>query len=426
MNIGDTIDKYEILKHIDSGGMGSVYLATKDGNCYALKICDEKDPEYIKRFKREVRLMKSTVNPNVIEVLDENLDIDDPYFVMPLCDSSLSDAVSNGLTEDEKFEYVKQFCTGIKALHDSEVIHRDIKPNNVLVLGDEIKVSDLGLGKFVNRDSSVLTPTVATLGTPAYMSPEVYKDQDGRNADKRSDIYSIGILLYFVFSDGESPYVIDTSKVNADIYSIINKCTKIHPNDRYQDVSEIINALNICQKARTAVISINDIISAHKPRVNDVEFADKVYNYLLTNQDDLGTLIKDLRTLNNDRFQLMLRYKSKEVSNIIHLLLTTHRNDDNYWIQFEDVDVLVSRVQILIQRTTVLQEKQDLLQFAINLAVGFNRWPSMQIVVKMLHGLTEEEIKSMALFFTTNKDDMNIIKDSISSPLPESVKVFIR
>ena len=425
MNIGDTIDGYEIMNHIGSGGMGSIYLVLKEGNSYAMKTCDDKDPEYIKRFKREVRLMKSTVNSNVIEVLDENLDIDDPYFIMPLCNSSLSNAVNKGLTEDEKFEYVKQFCTGIKALHDSQVIHRDIKPNNALVLGNEIKISDLGLGKFVNRDSSVLTPTIATLGTPVYMSPEVYRDGNGRNADKRSDIYSIGKLLYFVFSDGESPYVIDSSKVKADIYSIINKCIKIHPNDRYQDVSEIINALNICQKARTAVISINDIILDHKPRVNDAEFADKVYNYLLTNQDDLGTLIKDLRILKSDRFELMLKYKSKEVSNLIHLLLTTHQNDSNYWIQFEDVDVLVNRALLLMQKTTVLQEKQDLLEFSIQLSVGFNRWPSMQIVVNMLHDLTEEEVKSIALFFTTNKDNMNTIKDSVNNPLPESVKAFI-
>lgn len=426
MSIGDKIDGYEILNHIDSGGMGSVYLVSKDENSYALKTCNDKDSEYIKRFKREVRLIKSTVNSNVIEVLDDNLDIDDPYFVMPLCDSSLFDAVKAGLSDDEKFEYTKQFCKGIKALHDSGVIHRDIKPNNALILGDEIKVSDLGLGKFEKRDSTVITPTTATLGTPAYMPPEIYRDGDGRNADKRSDIYSIGILFYFVFSDGESPYVIDASKVQADIYSIINKCTKISANDRYQDVSEVINALNICQKARTAIISINDIISTHKRKVNDTEFADQVYNYLLTNQDDLGTLIKDLKTLNGDRFQLMLKYEQGEVSNLIHLLLTTYKNDNSYWIQFEDVDVLVNRAQILMKTTTVLQEKQNLLEFAIHLSVEFNRWASMQIVVSMLHDLTDAEIKSLALFITTNKDNINTIKDSVSNPLPESVKAFIR
>lgn len=426
MRIGDTIGKYEILDHIDSGGMGSVYLASKEGNCYALKTCDNKEPEYIKRFKREVRLMKSAVNPNVIEVLDENLDIDDPYFVMPLCDSSLSKAVKNGLSDDEKFEYAKQFCAGIKALHDSGIIHRDIKPNNALVLDDVIKVSDLGLGKFKKRDTTVITPTFTTMGTPAYMPPEIYRDGDVRNADIRSDIYSIGKLLYYVFSDGESPYTIDASKVKADIYSIINRCTKIHPNSRYQDVSEVINALNVCQEARTAFMSINEIISAHKPGANDAEFTDQVYNYLLSNQNDLGTLIKDLTVLRSDRFQLMLKHKQGHVSNLIHLLLSTYENNNDYWIQFEDVDVLVTRARLLMQTTAILQERQDLLEFAIHISIEYNRWPSMQVVVSMLNDMTEAEIRSIASFITANKDDLKTINESVTDPLPESVKVLIR
>ena len=428
MNIGEIIDGYEILNQVGSGGMGSVYLAKKGENRYALKTCYNKDTESIKRFRREVRLMKSTINQNVIEVLDENLDIDDPYFIMPLCDSSLSDAVDNGLDEDEKFEYVKQFCEGIKALHDSGIIHRDIKPNNALVLRGGIKVSDLGLGKFENRDSTVLTPTVATLGTPLYMSPEVSKDQDGRNADKRSDIYSIGKLLYFVFSDGDDPFVIDASKVKQDIYSIINKCTKIPPDDRYQDVSEIINALNICKITRTVAISLNDIISAHNhnPGINNVDFSDKVYSYLLTNQGDMGALINDLRILSSDNFKLLLKHKSKEVGDVIHLLLAAYHNDRDYWIQFEDVDVLVSRARMLMQTTKVLQEKQDLLDFAIRLSVGYNRWTSMQIVVSMFHDLNEGEIKSIASFIATNKSDINTIKESVDNPLPESVKRIIQ
>lgn len=104
------------------------------------------------------------------------------------------------------------------------------------------------MGKFVVRDSATLTPTNdKTIGTYDYISPEIYNNGEGRNADKRSDIYSIGKLIYYVFSEGESPLHVNVTKVKADIYSIINKCTKISPGDRYQDVSEIINALNICQ-----------------------------------------------------------------------------------------------------------------------------------------------------------------------------------
>ena len=72
------------------------------------------------------------------------------------------------------------------------------------------------------------------MGTYDYVAPEIYIDGKGRDADERSDIYSIGKLLYYVFSDGENPHCVNSSKVSADIFSIIGKCTKVMPNDRYQ------------------------------------------------------------------------------------------------------------------------------------------------------------------------------------------------
>ena len=427
MKIGDLIDGYKVVDYIGAGGMGTVYHVSKDGKDYALKTCRTDDAESVLRFKREVRLMKSINDSNVINVIDENLDTTSPYFVMDLCDESLEDIVESGITEEERFDYVIQLCSGIKVLHDKGIIHRDIKPSNALLQKNTLKVSDLGLGKFVVRDSATLTPTNdKTIGTYDYISPEIYNNGEGRNADKRSDIYSIGKLIYYVFSEGESPLHVNVTKVKADIYSIINKCTKISPEDRYQDVSEIINALNIFQKSREIVISFEEMISAHKTGINDSDFAGQVYRYLLTLQDDLGLLIKDLRSLKSDGLKLILKYKQEDVSNLINLLLTTHRNNDRYWIQFEDIDILVDRARILMQATKILQEKQDLIEFSISLSIEYNRWSAMGTVVDMLHDLSEKEIKAMALFFTTNKEDVNLIRDNVRNTIPEAIKAFIR
>lgn len=427
MNVGDIVEGYEIVENIGSGGMGTVYKVLKDTCSYALKTCTETDEETIRRFKREVRIMRSINNPNIISVIDDNLDANPPYFVMPLCDFSLKDAVVNGLTEDQQFEYVKQLCVGVKILHDSGIIHRDIKPANTLIVGEVIKIADMGLGKFVDRDSSILTSSNdRTIGTLAYVSPEIYLDGKGRDANEKSDIYSIGKLLYYVFSGGQNPQFIDANNVMPDIYSIINKCIKISPTSRYGDVSEIINDLSICQKLRKTVISIKDIITSHHTGVNDADFAEQIYRYLFTTQDDLGMLIKDLRTIGKTNFELMLKHKPRDISNIINLLLSTYETDNNYWVQFEDIDVLVSRARILLTETNVIEEKQDLLAFAIEISKSYNRYPAMEIVGNMLHDFSDSELKLMSLFFSTHKDDINSIKDSFRKSMPDVIRASMQ
>ena len=427
MKIGNKIDGYEIIEYVGEGGMGTVFRVCKDGDFYALKTCRTDDEESILRFKREVRIMKSVHHSNIINVIDDNLDATPPYFIMPLCEQSLEDAVDGILTEEEKFDYSLQVCAGIQLLHNQKIIHRDVKPSNALLHKGIIKVADLGLGKFINRDSVCLTPTNdKTIGTYDYVAPEIYKDGKGRDADERSDIYSIGKLRYYVFSDGESPLFVNFSKVDADIFSIIDKCTKVMPNDRYQNVSEIINALNICKKTRTTALSLEDIVSKHKAGVNDVQFAEDIYQYLLTLQNDLGLLIQNLKVLKKDNFQLLLEHKQKEIGNIINLLLTTYKENNYYWVQFEDVDILVSYARLLMQRTQILQEKQDLLEFAIDISINYNRWIAMGVVVNMFTDLSKDEIKAIAPFLVANKDNINQIQENVNKPLPDILKILIR
>lgn len=428
MDIGETIDTYQITEHLGEGGMGVVYKVCKDKKHYALKICKDLDEESIRRFGREVRLMKSINNPNVMEVIEDSLGTVPPYFVMPLCDFSLKDAVNKGFSEDVLFEYAIQLCTGVKILHDGGIIHRDIKPANALLTEDIVKIADLGLGKFENRDSTILTGSDdRTIGTYEYVAPEIDLNGKGRDATKKSDIYSIGKSLYFIFSGGKNPRYLDTSEVKADIYPIIHKCTQINPILRYNDISEVINDLLICQKSRNTIVSIKDIIDTHRGRkIDDATFTDQVYYYLLTLHDDLSILIRDLRIIGRDNFKLLLNHKTEEISNIINLFLSTYSTNKTYWVQFEDVDLLVTRAQMLLQSTKTMQEKQDILAFSIKISKDYNRYPAMEIVGNMLHDFSEEELKFMPLFFSTHKEDINVIKDSFKRPIPDIIRSFLR
>lgn len=429
MNIGDEVCGYTILEHLDTGGMGTVYKVSKDGQEYALKTCISTAPERTKRFKREIRLMEAIEHNNVINVLYSNDFNDCPFFIMPLCDSSLSSAVRTGLTDNQKFDYVKQFCEGMQAIHDAGEVHRDVKPNNALILAGRVMVSDLGLGKFVDRDSTVLTPTRAFMGSEGYIPPEIYIDRQGRDADNRSDIYSIGCLIYYVFSNGLSPTHMDSSKIQADIYSIVKKCTKISPNDRYQNISELIQDLKTCEQTRKRPLTIQETISRYRRGVNDRQFYDALYNHLLTLQNDLPELIHDLHLIGMDYFRLLLKYKKDNIDSLASLLLDTYKfNDDyvGYSIPFEEIEFLVGIARLLSKVATSLQLKQDLLSFSIAISLEYYRFPAMQIVGEMLKDLSESEIKQMGVFFTNEKDSINTINATVTISIPSAIKNLLK
>lgn len=429
MNIGDEVCGYLILEHLDKGGMGTVYKASKDGQDYALKTCIETTPYHIQRFRREIRLMKGIEHDNVIKVLYSSDFDGSPFFIMPLCDKSLSAAVRTGLTDDQKFSYIKQFCEGMRAIHDAGEVHRDVKPNNALMLGNRVLVSDLGLGKFVDRDSPILTPTKALMGTQGYISPEIYVDMQGKNADKRSDIYSIGCLIYYVFSDGLSPTHIDSSKIKADIYSIVNKCVKISPSDRYQDISELIKDLNTCEQTRKIPLTIQDTILRYRRGINDRQFYDTLYTHLLTLRDDLSALIHDLHLIDKGYFLLLLNHKKDNIDTLVSLLLDAYNyNKDyvRYRIPFEEIEFLVAKARLLSQATTSIQLKQDLLSFSIALSLEYQRYSAMQIVGEMLKDLSENEIKQMGVFFANEKVNINTIKEIVSLSIPSGIKSLLK
>ncbi|WP_288359274.1 hypothetical protein [uncultured Bacteroides sp.] len=173
-------------------------------------------------------------------------------------------------------------------------------------------------------------------------------------------------------------------------------------------------------------LSLEDIVSKHKAGVNDVQFAEDIYQYLLTSQNDLGLLIQDLKVLKKDDFQLLLKHKQKEIGNIANLLLTTYKENNYYWIQFEDVDILVSYAHLLMKNTQILQEKQELLGFSIEISINYNRWMAMGIVVNMFADLSKDEIKAMAPFLVASKDSINQIQENVNKPLPDALKILIR
>jgi serine/threonine protein kinase len=174
-----------------------------------------------------------------------NLNPPQLYFVMELAKGSMETYLPR-LIKDHSFA-LKVFlvvCEGIKAIHNANQIHRDIKLSNVLVMNNNtVVVSDLGLGKFETRDSTILTSSNVYMGTEGYIPPEYKLPGGTKNADRRGDVYQLGKMLYNVLT-GENPILIDESMLPPSLIFIIKKATKDRPNERYQSVDELIDAIN--------------------------------------------------------------------------------------------------------------------------------------------------------------------------------------
>ncbi len=243
--------KYRILDDLGEGGMGVVVLVEPihGKGRYALKYCSEEDEEGARRFAREVRAMKRVNHPNVITVLDADLDHTPPYFVMPLAEHSLAKEIA-ALSSDHTAALATflQICDGVEAIHASVGPHRDLKPLNTLRLKDgTVAVSDFGLVKFDPRDTTTLTRASISMGTPAYMAPEMLRHGGTKDADERVDVYALGAMLY-EFLTGDTPPPAQLSELPPPLAHIITKAMAPLVAERYATVAEFAGAVRRVQR----------------------------------------------------------------------------------------------------------------------------------------------------------------------------------
>jgi hypothetical protein len=243
---------FVVQGQIGRGGMGSVLRVERlsDQKPLALKYCHLAGAE-LKRFEREVRIMQRVRHPHVVPIVHANLEHSPPYFLMPLAEGSLLGELDRLKDDEEKvLEIFGQICAGIQALHASGIIHRDIKPANVLrFAGGRIAVSDFGLAKLDTRDSTVLTQTNAFYGTFAYSAPEQHLPAGTREADVRTDVCQLGKMLYHMLT-GKSPVLIEQDALPRGLVHIVQRAASAHPEDRYQTLGELLDALRYYQLSK--------------------------------------------------------------------------------------------------------------------------------------------------------------------------------
>ncbi len=262
-------DRYQIIKSIGEGGMANVYLAYDtilDRNV-AVKVLRgdlATDEKFVRRFQREALSASSLSNPNIVEVYDVGEDNGEYYIVMEYVEGKhLKNLLKKRgkLTVSEVVDIVLQITNGLSVAHDSYIIHRDIKPQNILILDNGlIKITDFGIAVAMN--ATQLTQTNSVMGSVHYLPPE---QASGKGATLQSDIYSIGILMYELLT-GKLPFKGDNAveialkhlkepmpsirdeipDIPQSVENIILKATAKNPKNRYADAREMHEDLKTC------------------------------------------------------------------------------------------------------------------------------------------------------------------------------------
>lgn len=275
-------NRYEILEKIGNGGMATVYKA----KCHVLNryvaikfLKDEftTDSEFIKKFKSEAQAAASLTHPNIVQIFDVCNEDNLYYIVMELIQGKTLKEIINEdgiLSWKWSVNVAAQIASALETAHKNNIIHRDIKPHNIIITEDGIaKVTDFGIAKAVSN--STITAFGATIGSVHYFSPEHAR---GGYTDAKSDIYSLGIVMYEMLTgrvpfDADTPVSVALKQVQEEpvepikynpnipisVNRIILKAMQKDPNQRYQNATEMLKDLSLALKNPTGdFVSINE------------------------------------------------------------------------------------------------------------------------------------------------------------------------
>jgi serine/threonine-protein kinase len=268
---GATRGRYLFGQRVATGGMGEVYEAaeTGTGRRVAIKVLTDEGTGATERLKREAEHASELDHPNVCAVYEVAEDEAGAYIVMEFLEgTNLLDAVaeSGGVDSARALDHALQLADAIAHAHAHGIVHRDLKSTNVMLADNHVKVLDFGLARRLPRDveSAVsvasLTDAGVIAGTLSYLSPELLK---GERADSRSDIWAFGIILHELLTgrqpfEGRTPFELSSailrerpaalpSHTSAGLSVVRDNCLAKDPSDRYQDGSELLNALRAVQ-----------------------------------------------------------------------------------------------------------------------------------------------------------------------------------
>lgn len=404
MKEGKFFGDYRVVREIGRGGMGAVFEVQdrKDDKLYALKTCLESKESEVRRFRREVRIQTSIDHKNVMAIIEHFLDQEEPYFIMPLARASIRSLGHTICGDIEKvLDVFDEVCEGISAIHDAGNFHRDIKPDNILLMPDgSIRISDLGLAKMIDPDSSMHLSSEYFIGTMGYDAPE---QSSGKNADVRTDIFQLGKTFYQLFTC-QAPHLIDHKRLGSTLSHIIRKATELDPDDRYQTVHEFRQALltyrqslypklNPMQSLENLLFKIRQETAKG---LYDEETYIEVLDKIVMISEDPQAFLEMFDKIPSSSLKVFADAIEKPFRDFLDLYTKVlSKYFEKTYVDFEYADIVATKMKTIFENTGSVDIKGFAIRNTLRVSSWCNRYRAMGIFDAMLKSISDNEEASL-------------------------------
>lgn len=386
----------------ETGGFGKVYRCKdENGQVFACKMLEDNTDIGVKRFEREVRLLSRLNHPNVMKVITYNILEQQKFYIMPLYACSLVQAIPM-IVGNAYAQYcvLNAILNGIAYLHSEGVIHRDLKPGNILYNNEnDIVVTDFGLGIQYDSDSTTLTKGM-NFGTMRYCSPEQWTDM--HSVDCRTDIYAIGMIIEDIVTNFNSISVQDPT-----IKYVIDKCTKKDRNDRFNKIEELKHFLDAYYSSLFGwqqITSMDELLlKLGRNQVTEVEIIDIANQVVkVSDKEKIEVFFSNISEHN---YEFLERDSLVLARDLVQELC-------KYWDQsgwpFSYIDTIADLGEKIYTMSKVAEIKSLILYQIMDLAIYYNRWYAMGTVRRLFSDLTSNISVQSELAMRLRKNRLSI------------------